>query len=648
MESLSKGLFTNVDPILVPEGGLVRTQNAVYRINDPAVYQAPGREVAGDGDQAANSVFGISWEPSDTVPTSEQRIAYTKTGNQFQLYSGVASGSPSDFTSSLSVTSTEALGTSEVESVTIANQHFLLSGGEPVVWYKDSDGVEVAERASLPDFPAVVTEISNGPFSTNHCQYWLVWGNSERDISGSTTGAIVNVTVPSTPSVTLVIPKTTVIPSNADVIHVYRSKFQSSAFPTPFPIGYRIATVTAATLASYSVFSWTVYTDTLIYPDATIEDNHLDAPNGVFRFTSVRSGGLVASVPTDSPLPRATTGDVFENSLVVDDMDSPGQIAYTPADTPTSSPSIFRVRFDTKDLDEVKCIRTMGSKLGVWLRHSLFRVNWLPRETDFDFTAGRVQDLVSADQGTFGPRSVAIFTPPSRQPMAAFCDTTGIYATDLYVTTMISDQIDWKAIFASNEPRLENDPDNQRLVVVLPDVLYYLHYDKSHFEIGDGGIRMAVTGPIERPAGVGSFRSVRFANGTQGPVSTDTAVPRSLFYENLGFEDSGTELQMSIESREFFPFGLDMEGQVASMSLHVRPATGGGLWKARLNTFTKSSSRLRETPDQEVGGRRTVGRTCNLLCESVSVEVEGSGGETSIGVNGFSVVTMNPREAQRV
>lgn len=660
MEALDKGLHSAADSITLPPGALVRARNARYKAGDPAVWQSEGRMLLGAaGDHRATDVFGaqlnVYTDAEEDRTALNQLILFRRANDSTKIFGLPAPDTPelandevltvANIVTPISgSTQTSDLGPLPIDTVIVNNQLYLLHGAKPsVLWQSFSAGIFQQAGFEETDGPLWADPVgASGDFF----YYWYTWYNSSTN-QESAAGDVAVFGRGATSRALKVVDSFWKPPAHATHVRVYRAKGQTARYPVPFPVGgWRILETTLPITPSAGFV--TLGTDTFAYPDSTIEFDHLGAPLGNYQFTSVRVGTQEASVSRDSPLPRASTGDVYEESLVCDDLDNLGVLAYTPASLPASCPSIFRIAVPgVKQIDPVRAIRAVGSRLVCWLGNAIWRINWLPRESDFDFSAGRVKDLVSPDKGTFSHQSVCLFTLPGGQALAAFLDRTGLYATDAYSTIKLAEQIDWTSLLAGiTNPRLVNNSEAERLELSVGSDLYYFHYDEAHFEKTENGIKLAVTGPIERPHGIAGLCEVQTEGGRQliASLSTDG----NIHYEGFSFKDALTELQFSIESREWYPFGPSTEGVCESFWAHFRPASGGGSTIVRLNTFTKQSSRERSSPPIPLGTRRLVERTSQLRFESVSVEVEGSAvGETGMAVNGFGIHPESPSIAQR-
>jgi hypothetical protein len=145
------------------------------------------------------------------------------------------------------------------------------------------------------------------------------------------------------------------------------------------------------------------------------------------------------------PGPISTTGDVFEGSLVVDDVTDPSAIAYSLPSYPEYFPRPYRVRFNSRKKDKVKLIRRLGQVLIVGMLSGIKRVNYLPRETDTNFNSsqGEVAEDIAADHGVVGPMAGTLFDIPGSGTVLAYVSHKGIHYTDGITSKFLNVDLDW-------------------------------------------------------------------------------------------------------------------------------------------------------------------------------------------------------------
>lgn len=220
-------------------------------------------------------------------------------------------------------------------------------------------------------------------------------------------------------------------------------------------------------------------------------------------------GGVTAAVGSHGAPPVSNTGDIFQGSLVTNNISSPAHIAYSLPDQPDYFPAIYFVDFETPDNDRVTNIKTLNNRLGVFLSSRLYRVNYLPTEVDADFNRGRCKEEVSAELGCINNMCACTFVGPSGRTEIAFVSNVGIHRTDLFTVQDLTTDIDWRDIFpvGSTAIALVNDPENGEILFYysnssgadsgsLTNETYqclHLSYDGAHIKTGG---KLKVSGPV--------------------------------------------------------------------------------------------------------------------------------------------------------
>jgi hypothetical protein len=228
------------------------------------------------------------------------------------------------------------------------------------------------------------------------------------------------------------------------------------------------------------------------------------ATGNPFPFVQMSIGGVTTSISENGPVPVATTGDVFEDSLVLNDTANPSMIRYSIPTKPESFPSIYFIDFESDDNDQVKCIRTLGNRLIVGTENRIWRVNYLPNEEDAAFNRGRAVDIADNYNGIVGIHAATQFVGADGRVELAYLSKGGLRATDGFSTRSLCDDINWRSILtpASLLAKcvLVNDPINFELILFYPggDSTYLIkalrfNYHESHLKNGN---KLKASGPF--------------------------------------------------------------------------------------------------------------------------------------------------------
>jgi hypothetical protein len=174
------------------------------------------------------------------------------------------------------------------------------------------------------------------------------------------------------------------------------------------------------------------------YYNATI-DSTVQFPTVVYTY-----GDEVIQVGKNGTPPSSSTGDLFQDSLVVNDLSDPSMIRYSYPGSPESFPATYYLNFETRENDAVKMIRVVNNRLIVGLGSSLWRVNYLPSERDATFDRGKAMECISRSYGVVNPMCACTFMPDGATELLAFVSNQGVHYTDGYNFTTLTDGVDWR------------------------------------------------------------------------------------------------------------------------------------------------------------------------------------------------------------
>lgn len=262
--------------------------------------------------------------------------------------------------------------------------------------------------------------------------------------------------------------------------------------------------------------------------------------------------------------PVAETGDVFESQMVLNDTSDRSIIRYSLPDGVEYFPPSYYLNFESKEQDIVKLIRRLGNKLIVGLSHQIYRVNYLPRETDAEFDRGRAVEAIAEDHGIISTQGATLFAPPDKPMLLAYVSANGVHATDGYQTTTLTEDLDWDSM-------VQKSLLNQCILVNYPKLfmlkLYYtpsggttntralyFHYHPSHVKEGQ---KFVVTGPIHVEAKAAC--DARQANDTL--VLTTGLTDKFVYVEDRGYTDNSSAggINCALRTRDIYGAGIGYE-----------------------------------------------------------------------------------------
>lgn len=295
-------------------------------------------------------------------------------------------------------------------------------------------------------------------------------------------------------------------------------------------------------------------------------------------------GGVMGAIGSHGPPPVATTGDIFEDQMVLNDVADPSIIKYSLPVQVDYFPTLYFINFETKLSDVVTKIVRLGDKLLVGQKNQLFRVNYLPRESDAEFDRGRCYETLSEGQGVVGTQAACTFTVPGGPLMMAFVSYAGVHITDGFQVETLSDDLDWPNTVDIPSAGDSTDYLKNCVLVDYPLnywlVLYYtptggtsntralvFHYHPSHRKPGG---KFKITGPITV-----SGLSATVGKLTNCPVLMTGQSSGTVYVEDRGYtHNAGGTLAVDLRTREMYPWGMVNTGTVENFYIkHNQDAT---------------------------------------------------------------------------
>jgi len=289
--------------------------------------------------------------------------------------------------------------------------------------------------------------------------------------------------------------------------------------------------------------------------------------------------GTTVNEPVNLPPPECSTGDIWNGSLVVNDMGNEGTIRYSLPNKPEAFPKPYVLKFNTRKKDKVTFIRSLGQILIVGMRDSIKRVNYLPRETDTDFQQGIAHEDLATDHGIPGPLAAVKFDMPGAGPVIIYASYNGIFLTDGITTRPANVDLDWSgtvntANLASCVFRVY--PREKWLVLYCNPiganhtkntVAYIFSYAQD--KVKDGGF-LPCTGPITVSGrsscettinGVPYLFTGHESNGKVYVEDSGVTIPSGYQVHNLVSTLTAATLNPLIRTRRIFPAGIERDAR---------------------------------------------------------------------------------------
>lgn len=186
---------------------------------------------------------------------------------------------------------------------------------------------------------------------------------------------------------------------------------------------------------------------------------------GIVAFPAViidEGGGTTSGVGANGQPPTASTGDVFEGSLVTDDSTVRNRVRWSVPTKPEYFPSLYR-----DDLPGVGTvitnIKTFNNRLVVCTNTSKWRYNYLPTQLDAQFSPGKVREAISEQNGCINPQCATTVQDADGRTLLVVAGYNGIFATDGYSDVDWTQNFAWRQTFnalnwSTIRPMLINNP----------------------------------------------------------------------------------------------------------------------------------------------------------------------------------------------
>lgn len=232
----------------------------------------------------------------------------------------------------------------------------------------------------------------------------------------------------------------------------------------------------------------------------TFHGNGQNADVGqLYDVISVTVGGQAIDYPAHGRPPVASTGTIFEGSLVTNDIEHPGIVAYSMPGFPDYFPGIFQ--FPLPEPEIITFIGVVNNRLMAATPTKLYRINYLPSEDDASFSRGRAIELVSSIFGVAHANAACVLTAERGQEELACASFAGLYATDGFSYRSLMDDVRWAgglfySVAGSEFPTITaliNHPPTQTLRLFISDAAegaksryFPISYAARHRKQGSG------------------------------------------------------------------------------------------------------------------------------------------------------------------
>jgi len=633
---VGQGLVQSKDPSHLDDGELSRADDSHYEPNDFALHKNNGRTRFNSTDET-NGMAGIRYLEFDGSATDlfvlRTEVSSDGATASYRTANAAKTGTFSDLVTNLSP------GATTLDSVHYNNEHFLLDGINRNRMI-DSTGA-ASLHGMLANTAAPTLDRDGGDLSgltvtsgTTYA-YWIA--EEVRDASNvflrfnaSASNEVVTLTGDGTLD-KVRITRPAIVSSDA-THRVLFSTGPDGAFPTG-------AEITSAPIAT-------------LFLDDTRGGTDPALPAGdLYETNSVSIAGVKNNVSRNGPPPISTTGDVLEDSLVLNDTSDLRLVKYSYIDEPNKFPAHNFIRMETGEQDEVRLIRRLGRIIIVGMRDSIWRINTLPRAEDSAFETERVKEQVDGAFGVVSPMAAATFSFGQGMRLA-YGSLYGLVVTDGFTWDVLTDDLKWKEsveISTLSKSYFRDNPSEYRLeFYVTPkggssnSIAYYLHYHPSHAKRAEGGgFRAKVTGPnhvngvVAMSANIGGERFIFTGDGS------------GLYLEGDGPTDNSNAggIRFVCRTKDLYLNGVGGEAEIRKLWTHHSAASG----QTATNRVVQQAEGLDDQPFTrtiKLDRREMTQGPTSGLGDSYQIGVENSDAAGSFAVNHFVVQWESAEEVQ--
>lgn len=598
---IDQGLVNSRDQSLLKPGELSRADDGYYKPGDPGLWIVPSRTLYNSTPEAA-SIVGVRFLGFDTASdiivvhhsTVYRRGPATATGAFVDLVTGLTGGT-------------------SLDSIYYNGTHTLMNG---------VDRARVIDSTYTATLLGMLQSSGGSSFSSiggagagftmtagKGISYWI----EERVKSGST---ILKRAVPAPSDIQRFV--------SADPTAVWKPRYTRGAIANPdathwalyataaggqYPAGAELAEVTIAT---------TFIDDTRTGVDPAL-------PSGpLFEIMSVSIAGTFFSVARNDTPPIFSTGDVMEESFVVNDISDRSLVRYSWEENINAYPALNFIKFSEKEQNEVRVIRMVGMVMIVLLRDSAWRIDYLPRPADAEFNRGRCRSRIPGAPGVVNNVNAAAVFSMGDKYFLAYVSPVGPVMTDGFAQSVLTPDLDWpsmvnmaaldKCTLIFNEEKYQVEIRYPATGSSVANKVLLLNIHPSHLKENPGGsFAGKVSGPVARPSTAATAALISDQQGVYSAQGT------SLYFEwnGQGATDpaTGVALELAFRSGDVYLSDLGKQANVERVWVHHN--IGSGVINGHLLTKNEGQADVDRVWDVGTSRREATSWMLSALSEGI-------------------------------
>lgn len=297
-----------------------------------------------------------------------------------------------------------------------------------------------------------------------------------------------------------------------------------------------------------------------------------------YPIIAIQRGNVLVVQSANTPPPVSATGDIVDGALLVDNVNNRRELAYSLPSEFDYFPALYRIGIDSREHDLVMVVRRVGDVGLIFMRHEVYRVNYLPYSTDPEFVTGRCYEAIVPDHGCVSRQGVALFQYPGGPILAGYASHNGIYMNDGARDHIMTPDIKWDTmvdVTQLDKCVLVNYPKEYVLMFnfiaagsgTSENNRYLLiHYHPSHRK--ENG-HFKITGPNVMRVACAAVAKL----GSERVLFTGHPTDARVYVEDNAVSDAeGTGINMLAETGEIYPGGRGKQVSIVRSWAHSNGA----------------------------------------------------------------------------
>jgi len=582
---VDQGLVNSRDASLLKPGELSKADDAYYKPGDPALWCVPGRTLY-NAVPEAGAILGARFLGFDTV--ADQVVV--------QVGTGLRRGPATATGAFVDVVLPAVMGGSHLDSIHYNGQHVLTCGLSRAVVMDSTYATRSLGMLANTAPPTLSMITGAGPgFKITANSMITYWIEERVKVAGVITrrnsapdGAFISFV--SANSSTIWKPRITKPATvNTDATHwavfatatIALDPTNPTAFVSGWPVGAEIG---EATIATAFIDDTRIATKDPGFP-----------PGPIYETMAIQLAGSYLNVPRNGSPPIFSTGDVMEESLLVNDVSDKAIVRFCWAEEIDKWPSLNFIKFQEKEQDEVRVVKAVGTGAVVLQRDSAWRIDYLPRPEDAEFNRGRCRSKIPGAPGVVNnPQAAAVISLGERYYLV-YVSPVGVIMTDAFSQNVLTEDLDWPAmvnVTALDAANVVVNDAKFQIEVRYPatgssvcNKVLLINFHPSHLKPGSGGgPRGKCSGPVARPSTAACAANISDLPGVYSAQGT------SLYVEWAGTTDPATAVPIELNgaSGDIYLSGLGAQAEISRVWIHH----GAGAVASTIGGYLTSKNEL--------------------------------------------------------